>query len=67
MTSRRVLEVLMGAALVAYALYSFRAGHIVGRRGRLYRADQPGAYWFALIVSLLVGLVCLGGVEGWRE
>jgi len=66
-TSRRILELLTGAVLLAYGLYALRSGGIVARRGLVTRAAEPRAYWTTLVIAVLFALIFLSGAVRWRE
>ncbi len=67
MTTQRGLELLVGMALLGYAAYAVFTGTLQGKFRRFSRSEDPFAYWFGVLITAGVGLVCLVGAAAWRR
>jgi len=63
--THRVLELLMGLALVAYGAYAIYTGSNRGAFRWYSRSEDPLAYWTGVLIELGIGAVCIfGSVTG---
>ncbi len=67
MTTQRGLELLLGMALVGYAVYAVVTGTLQGKFRRYRRSEDPFSYWFGVLITAGIGLVCLVGTAAWRR
>ncbi|MBS0380768.1 MAG: hypothetical protein JSS29_19995 [Proteobacteria bacterium] len=59
MTMQRALQVLVGIALLGYVVYALHTGTLQGKFRQFSRSDDPFSFWFGVLVTAGIGLVCL--------
>lgn len=66
MSSRRVVEIVVGLALVGYFVYAISAGQVLGRTRSYSRRQDPWRFWVIVLVGLGCGVAFLLGAVSWR-
>ena len=66
MLTPRVVEILVGAAIVGYCGYATYTGRVVGRTRRYERRDEPWKFWAIGLVAFACGVAFLCGAVSWR-
>lgn len=63
----RVVELIVGIALVGYCAYALHTGRILGKY-RSYAGDEsPGFFWSGVLITFAIGLAFLFGFVSWRK
>jgi hypothetical protein len=65
-TSHRLVEIVVGVALVGYCAYAIHMGSVVGRFRSYSRREQPRRFWAIVLITLAFGVVFLLGAVSWR-
>ena len=66
MTTPRLVEILVGTAVVGYCAYAISTGHAFGRIRSYSRAQHPWAFWAIVLIGLACGVAFLLGNVPWR-
>ena len=66
MSAARLVEVLVGAALVGYCVYAIYTGRVLGRIRLYSRSQEPWTFWAVVLVGLACGVAFLLGNVSWR-
>lgn len=67
MTSRRLVELMVGGSLVGYCGYAIHMGSVVGRFRSYSRREEPWKFWAIILITLAFGVVFLLGAVTWRS
>jgi hypothetical protein len=65
-SSRRLVEIVLGLALVGYFVYAISSGLVLGRTRSYSRQQDPWRYWAIVLVGLSCGVAFLLGAVSWR-
>ena len=60
MTLNHAADLLYGIGLLGLVGYQIYTGIGIGRIGRFAREENPGYFWFLVVVEIIFALVCLG-------
>ena len=63
---RRLAEIAIGVALIAFTLYTARTGTARGAYRTYDRATEPWSFWLAVVIPLAIGAAFLFGATSWR-
>jgi hypothetical protein len=66
MTSHRIVEVLVGAAVLGYCAYAIYSGQVFGRTRSFDRRQEPWKFWVIILAALASGVAFLFGAVRWR-
>ena len=67
MAGHRLVELLVGAGVVAYCGYAMYAGRVFGRASSHSRLEDPWMYWLTVLLGLAAGIAFLLGFVPWRK
>ena len=59
MTTSPVLDALLGLGMLGLAAYQLYTGVGFGRIRKFGRQENPGYFWFLVVIETIVGLVWL--------
>jgi hypothetical protein len=65
-TTHRVIELLVGFALLGYCAYELYTGHARGAYRSYDRSTEPGSYWTSIVLKLCITAAFLFGFTRWR-
>jgi len=66
MTSQRLVELLLGTAVVGYCAQAMYTGELFGRTRSYSRLQRPWTFWTIVLVGLACGVAFLLGDVHWR-
>ncbi|HYL69771.1 MAG TPA: hypothetical protein VEY89_00530, partial [Candidatus Dormibacteraeota bacterium] len=66
-TTHRLIELLVGFALLGYCAYELYTGHARGAYRSYNRYEQPGSYWTSMLLKLAITAAFLVGFTRWRD
>lgn len=61
--NRKVVEVLIGLALLGYTVYEIRTGQYRGKWRTYYRHKEPVSFWMSILLQLCISFLFLIGVH----
>ena len=61
--NRKVVEVLIGLALLGYTVYEIRTGRYRGKWRTYYRQKEPVSFWMSILLQLGISFLFLIGVH----
>ena len=67
MATHRVLEVLVGSALLVFCCYQAYTGQAFGSWRIYHRDESPGWYWTSILLQFAVTAAFLLGFTHWRD
>jgi len=67
MTSNRVVEILVGVAVIAYCTFAVYTGQLFGRTRACDRRQEPWKFWTVIVVALGCAVALLSGFATWRS
>ena len=65
--THRLIELLIGLALLAYCGYELYTGQARGAWRSWYRDEQPWSYWTSMVLKLAIAGAFLFGFTTWRN
>lgn len=66
-TAHRVLELLVGFALLGYSVYEIYVGEARGKFRYYSRYDEPFSFWTSVLLQLGIAAAFLFGASSWRS
>ena len=66
-TAHRVVELLIGFALLGYCAYELYTGQARGAYRSYDRQEEPGSYWTSVVLKLAITVAFLFGFTAWRN
>jgi hypothetical protein len=66
-TTHRVVEVLVGLALLGFSAYEIYTGEARGAWRSYYRSEEPWWYWTSVLLQLGIAAAFLFGYTAWRK
>jgi hypothetical protein len=66
MTTHRLVEILVGTAVIGYCANSIYTGHAFGRIRSYSRAQHPWTFWAIVVIGIASGVAFLLGDVTWR-
>ena len=61
--NRKVVEVLIGLALLGYTVYEIRTGQHRGKWRSYHRYKEPVSFWMSILLQLGISFLFLIGVH----
>lgn len=61
--SRKLVEVLIGLALLGYTVYEIRTGQLRGKWRSYDRCKEPVSFWMSILLQLGISFLFLIGVH----
>ncbi len=61
--NRKVVEVLIGLALLGYTVYEMRSGQYRGKWRSYSRDREPVSFWMSILLQLGISILFLIGVH----
>jgi len=65
--THRLIELLIGLALLAYCGYELYTGQARGAWRSWYRDEQPWSYWTSMVLKLAIAGAFLFGFTTWHN
>ena len=65
--THRVVEVLVGLALLGFSAYEIYTGEAKGAWRSYYRSEEPWWYWTSILLQLAITAAFLFGYTAWRK
>jgi hypothetical protein len=66
-STHRVIELLIGLALLGYCAYEIYTGKARGAYRSYDRSEEPWSYWTSMVFKLGITAVFLLGYTAWRS
>ena len=65
--THRVIELLVGLALLGFCGYQLYHGEAFGKVRSYYREESPWSYWTSILLQLAITAAFLFGFTAWRD
>jgi hypothetical protein len=66
-TTHRVIEVLIGLALLGFCAYEIFTGEASGAWRSYDRSEEPLSYWTSMVLKFGITVAFLVGYTAWRK
>ncbi|MBV9695866.1 MAG: hypothetical protein JO005_02955 [Gammaproteobacteria bacterium] len=67
MSAHRLVELLVGLALLAYCSYQIYRGEAFGSYRSYDREERPWSFWTSILLQLAITAAFLLGFTAWRK